>query len=189
MKLSMVLGAAATFALSLSGAQAAVLASIPTTSLPADNFVGPSVVNGAFGTATGSQGGQYASPFGDNTSVYGYVQSGYVEYDFNTSSNVLSLVFGSPDSYNTITFLSGGSIVDTFNPAAAGLSSLSSYYVSIKANSFDAVQFSSTSPAFEFSNVSVSNVPLPASAPLFGAALVALGAAGYRLKRKAVAAA
>lgn len=37
-------------------------------------------------------------------------------------------------------------------------------------------------------NVAVSSVPLPASAPMFGAALVALGAVGYRLRRKAVAA-
>ena len=32
--------------------------------------------------------------------------------------------------------------------------------------------------------VNVSSVPLPASAPMFGAALVALGAVGYGLKRK-----
>lgn len=39
-------------------------------------------------------------------------------------------------------------------------------------------------------NVSiVSSVPLPASAPMFGAALLALGAVGYRMKRKTAAAA
>ena len=37
--------------------------------------------------------------------------------------------------------------------------------------------------------VDVSAVPLPASASLFGAALTALGAAGYGLKRKKAAAA
>lgn len=38
-------------------------------------------------------------------------------------------------------------------------------------------------------NVSVSAVPLPASAPMFGAALVVLGTIGYGLKRRASAAA
>lgn len=38
-------------------------------------------------------------------------------------------------------------------------------------------------------NVSVSAVPLPASAPMFGAALLALGAIGYGVKRKKAAAA
>ena len=51
---------------------------------------------------------------------------------------------------------------------------------------FDAVRLVSTSPAFEYANVSA--VPLPASAPLFGAALMALGAVGYGLKRKGKAA-
>ena len=37
--------------------------------------------------------------------------------------------------------------------------------------------------------LSVSSVPLPASAPMFGAALVALGAVGYGMKRKKAAAA
>lgn len=35
----------------------------------------------------------------------------------------------------------------------------------------------------------ISNVPLPASAPMFGAALLALGAVGYGVKRKRAAAA
>ncbi|MDX7953451.1 hypothetical protein P7D22_19995, partial [Lichenihabitans sp. Uapishka_5] len=38
-------------------------------------------------------------------------------------------------------------------------------------------------------NVGVSPVPLPASAPMFGAALLALGAVGYGMKRKKAAAA
>ena len=39
------------------------------------------------------------------------------------------------------------------------------------------------------SNASLSAVPLPASAPMFGAALIALGAVGYGMKRKAKSAA
>lgn len=42
---------------------------------------------------------------------------------------------------------------------------------------------------FKATEVGVSAVPLPASAPMFGAALLALGAVGYGLKRKKAAAA
>jgi hypothetical protein len=48
-------------------------------------------------------------------------------------------------------------------------------------------EFSSDTNAFEFA--SISNVPLPASAPMFGAALVALGAVGFAVKRRRSAAA
>ena len=39
---------------------------------------------------------------------------------------------------------------------------------------------------FDVSRFSITAVPLPASAPLFGAALLALGAAGYGMRRRAV---
>ena len=44
-------------------------------------------------------------------------------------------------------------------------------------------------PAGEIRGNIVSTVPLPASAPMFGAALLAFGAVGYGIKRKKVAAA
>lgn len=40
---------------------------------------------------------------------------------------------------------------------------------------------------FSVQTVSISTVPLPASAPLFGAAILALGAAGYEMKRRKAA--
>ena len=50
------------------------------------------------------------------------------------------------------------------------------------------VDYNYTDEQFSFTNLSMSVVPLPSSAPMFGAALVALGAVGYGLKRKAKAA-
>lgn len=51
------------------------------------------------------------------------------------------------------------------------------------------VDYNYTDEQFSFTNLSVSSVPLPASAPMFGAALLALGAVGFGLKRKKAAAA
>ena len=190
MKRIHLLAATAAICLAASGAQASTLLS-STTTLPADMFSAPtSQTGGTLVGVTGSVGGQYASPFGDNTSPYNAVQSGNAEYDFAGLFNRLSFVFGSPDGYNSISFLRNGATVDTFTTAGTSLSSLDNYLVTIGTTQrFDAVQFSSTSAALEFSNVSVSAVPLPASAPLFGAALLGLAGLGYAANRKKAAAA
>ncbi|MDX7954040.1 VPLPA-CTERM sorting domain-containing protein [Lichenihabitans sp. Uapishka_5] len=49
------------------------------------------------------------------------------------------------------------------------------------------VDYNYTDEQFAFTNLSVSSVPLPAAAPMFGAALLALGAVGYGLRRKKAA--
>ena len=176
---------AAALSLGLAGsAQAALLvSSAPVTSSTVDNYAAPN--SGSYFSTAGSQTGQYASPFSDTTSTYGVVQNGFAQYDFGTQFSKLSLVFGSPDSYNTISFLNGTSLVDTFDVATSGLSSLNNYVVTISANPFTSVQFGSSQAAFEFSNVqALSPVPLPPALPMFGAALLVVGGLGWR-KRKA----
>lgn len=191
MKRIQLLAAAAALSLAAGGAHAATLVSA-TTTIPTDVFTAPSSTDGTVVTPTGSMTNEYASPFSDDTSQYVAVQNGSATY--NLSGNTLSLVFGSPDGYNLISFLnSSGTAFDFFQPgvdSGAGLSSGTNYFVTIQATgTFSAVQFSSGTPAFEFSNVAVSSVPLPASAPMFGAALLALGGLGYGMKRKKAAAA
>lgn len=187
--ISLVVGVAA-LCLIGSAASASTLVS-STTNLPADMFSAPtSQTGGTYVGVTGSVGGQYASPFGDNTSPYNAVQGGSATY--NLAGNTLSLVFGSPDDYNTISFLNAAGVAfDSFTPgtgAGASLDRGSSYFLTIRADSnFSAVQFSSNGAALEFSNVAVSSVPLPASAPMFGAALLALAGLGYGVQRKKVA--
>lgn len=51
------------------------------------------------------------------------------------------------------------------------------------------VDYNYTDEQFSFTNVEVSAVPLPASAPMFGAALLGLAGLGYAAKRKAKTAA
>lgn len=67
--------------------------------------------------------------------------------------------------------------------ALAALISGGSYSINLSGTSLDTPSVSGTL------TVSVSTVPLPASAPMFGAALLALGAVGYGAKRKKAVAA
>ena len=164
-----------------------------TTTLPPAVFSAPTTrTSGTFVGVRGSVDNCYSSPFGDNTSPYDAVLSGSATY--HLAGNTLSVVLGSPDTYNTISFLdSRGKVFDTFTPgtgAGDGLDRGSSYFLTIRADSnFSAVEFSSTGPALEFANVAVSNVPQSASAPLVGVALLIVGSLGYVANRKKVAAA
>ncbi len=184
-----IIAATAGLCLALTGtAKAAVLTSY-STDLPADVFTAPtSSTDTSF--VTGSSGNQYVSPFGDTTSEYVAVKAGgSAIYDISGTS--LSFVYGSPDKYNTISFLNAaGDVFDTFTPVGSPLTSAHSYFVTLTASGeFSAVEFSSSLNSLEFSNVSVSAVPLPAAAPMFGAALLALAGLGYGAKRKSAAAA
>lgn len=191
--------------------------------------------NGALGTVFGSIAGVYRSPF-ENVSVgsistdgSGHALPGYnsltlpyssVEGCGNCSAtynagplgaNTLSFLWGSPDSYNTLTFLDKngnviGSITGTgvttgpasFN-AVDGLITPQTYghdQVTFTDSSlFYAVVLSSTTNAFEFADLSINLIstelqqtPLPATLPLFASGLGALGLLGWRRKRRATVA-
>lgn len=175
----------------ISGVAHASTLTFESTTLPTDVYTAPTETSGDVRLfQTGSVDGVYASPFRDDTSPYVSVEAGgLASYSLGKLGNSLSFVFGSPDYYNSISFLKGGKLVDSFTTAGSNLSSLNNYAVTIKTSqAFDTVNFSSSINALEFSNVSVSSVPLPASAPMFGAALIALSFAGYRFKRKSLAA-
>ena len=162
-------------------AHAAVLTSA-TTDLPADVFTPPTTSTGTYVGVTGSVTNVYASPFGDTTSPYVAVEGGGSAF-YNIAGSALSFVFGTPDSYNTISFLNASGVFDTFTTAGTNLSNLNNYFVTITpTGAFTGVEFSSSVNALEFSNVSA--VPLPAAAPMFGAALLVLAGLGYGAKRK-----
>jgi len=187
-----------------------------TTALSADATwtTQPSIVSG-------SVGGQFKSPFdprqADNGSdvVGSDVIDGWEQLDYFTigspnrqgspgvlalsqSKSILSLLWGSVDTYNAIELVLDGTVIDTVSgqdvfdaggePAASGAA-----LVKISgAGLFDEVRFYSNfdggdldgldTPAFEFSNV-VAAVPLPAGGWLLITALG--GMAVLRRKRKA----
>lgn len=108
----------------------------------------------------------------------------------NGAAGIFKFVYGSPDSYNTLTFSLGGQDFLTIQGSDIGGTPQSGYYLTQISNigAYDAVTFGTgNTNAFEFA--ALSNVPLPASAPLFGGALLALGAVGYAFKNKKVASA
>ena len=173
--------------LSVTGAAHATLIVSSTTNLPADNYTPPTSIlygsNVVLG-ASGSSGG--ASPFADTTSKYVGIQSGTAEYYFGAPENTLSLVWGSPDAYNFVSLYNGGIQVGALNGSSIGQASQNYFTTLTSTSAFDRVDFSSDNIAFEISNVSASNVsavPLPASLPMFGAALLALCGFAWLKKR------
>ena len=108
-----------------------------------------------------------------------------------TAAYALNLLWGSIDGYNSIEFFSGvaslGVVSNTdIAPSSTEGAGVGASYVRIISDmEFDSVVFTSTSNAFEFANVSVSEVPLPAGILLLGTALGGLGIARNRKAKKA----
>ena len=180
------------------------------------------------GTLTGSVANQYRSPFENATSAgggtdtgvgnggygitgwdklaYSSVQAGAsATYDF-ASTNTLSILWGSPNSYNTLTFMNGKNVVGSITGTSES-GSVSGIGIGIltyghdqmtftdTGGTFDSVVLSSTTNAFEFADLTVGSgaftpftpTPLPGALPLFATGFGALGLFGWRRKRKAAA--
>ncbi len=121
------------------------------------------------------------------TSVSGGASASYV---FDTLMNSLTFMWGSVDLYNSIEFYNDGNLLgesivgqDAINAGAVEGSDF--VIATILTNDFfDEIRFLSSTNAFEYANIEVSVVPLPAALPLYGAGMALLGFLGWR-KRKA----
>ncbi|WP_187428781.1 hypothetical protein ROLI_017730 [Roseobacter fucihabitans] len=146
--------------------------------------------------------GAFRSPFqtdGENSAGYYTVGGGsqYVgtsnpaELALNSLSKSISLLWGSPDRYNTLELFNGINLVATILGSQFNVIALEASFVTISADSaseyFDTVRFTSQNGsgnavnAFEFANVTVAPVPVPAGLPLI---LTALGGIAYLSRRK-----
>ncbi len=112
-------------------------------------------------------------------------------YNFSSLVRGISFLWGSIDHWNKITFLNDGKVVDTLfgddvynNSVAIPARGYANIDI-IAAASFNRVVFESTRNAFEFANLQVSAVPLPAALPLYGAGVALLGFMGWRKRRNA----
>ncbi len=130
----------------------------------------------------------YRSPW-EGTSNYGAaytaVRSGGVaSYKFDTDLTEISFLWGSVDTFNTILFKKDGVQIDylTGNQVIGGGAPASSGFVQIAivAALFDEIVFQSSGDSFEFANLNVSAVPLPAALPLYAAGILLLGWVGRK---------
>ena len=132
-------------------------------------------------------------------------------YSFNTGSLTLGLKgstfsliqFDAAQTFTTldrpldltVTGVTTGGLTVTgeFLSAPGTADSFQTFQAGFPFNNLTSVTFSGTGsyPTTEFAldNVVLSTVPLPASAPMFGAAILVLGTVGHRLKRRKAAAA
>jgi hypothetical protein len=152
----------------------------------------------------GSASGLYAAPYlsGGNGTLFGDTTNGpdattYLTTGIGTvtltmpgQETYLGLLWGSVDSYNTLTFYEGSNVIGTVTSSqvtsnADGDQGVNgTYYVNITSTqSFDKVVASSTQYAFEFDNVAYNAVPEPSSFVL-GLAGMAGVAACWRVRRK-----
>lgn len=171
---------------------------------PAPSSFTPGGVNTEFG----SLANVYRSPFEENgvpgpggtitpnyanvpyTSIASF-KPGSATYSFASPMDTLVILWGSPDSYNTLSFYSSsdgsGTPIDTFTGSALTAATPGLGYdlvTFISAVGFESVVLSSTNAAFEFADLQAS-APLPAALPLFATGLGVMGYLARRRKKRA----
>ena len=147
----------------------------------------PGITRSPFENFNGTPGPGYGS-------TYTSINTGSALFSFATPENTLSIFWGSPDSYNTLSFyaskdgtgtplfsLTGSSLlIQTYGHDLVSFQDLDGF--------FSSVVLSSTGNSFEFTNLSASDppalVPLPGALTLFATGLGALGLLGRRRTKK-----
>ena len=151
----------------------------------------PDATSGSYGVSSGNSPNQASSPF-TNTSLqytvlsFGSAGPGSATYDTTTAPVQFSFLWGSPDSFNTVSFLDGTTVVGSYTGTTIG--------DPFTAQGYDAITFSiagitsvvfsnSGQAAFEYADVVPA--PLPPTVYMLGGGLVLLGFFAWRKKRVA----
>jgi hypothetical protein len=117
--------------------------------------------------------------FNDPGALFSSVRNGTATYDFGGVFRQLSLVWGTRGPLNTLKLFLNGN--ETFSmtgsgPAAFSTNVNNSVLVTISDLQFDTMVVGAGNPAFEFANVTVAPIPLPAAGLLLVGALGGLAA-------------
>lgn len=185
--------AATALALGLAGAASAATLSL-TGPLPATSLMNPIATDSAgvvvenSSVDTNDRKGPWLGLGTSNvySSAGSSTQFSFLEYTFANLKDKLSFVWGTPDTFNKVTFLLGGVEVDSVLGFGNGanIATPVAMISGIKGGVFDGVRFSSEKRSFEFASVtatSVAEVPVPAAGLLL---LTAVGAVAALRRRK-----
>ncbi len=142
---------------------------VSQSSVGFDNGAGVISYSGTSGIYSGNVAGVSAAPYIGNAPTTGNYfaaqPNGSISISYAQSQRYFGMAWGSVDTYNSLTFYRGNTVVEqipgkAISNAAAGDQGLhGTYYVNMNftgASSFDRVVATSSSPAFEFNVVAYS---------------------------------
>ena len=162
-----------------------------------DTFDTAAGLSGSYALTTGSLSGQYAAPLGDTTQYLTVFGGNTASLAIPPATRALSFYWGSIDSYNTVSFFSGTTLVGSFTgsmiPAAPAdgnqVNPGNNRRVSfdLQGAAVDRVVFASSGNSFELDTVAAA-VPEPASWVMLVAGFGLVGATSRRRQTAVVAA-
>jgi hypothetical protein len=136
------------------------------------------------------------TPFGDpnngpDTTTYLTSGVGSVTLTLPGQEKYFGLLWGSVDTYNTLSFYEGSTLVgsltgsDVTSSASGNQGELGTFYVNINSTeSFDKVVATSSQIAFEIDNVAYNVTAVPEPSSFILAFIGGVGAVAYKLKRR-----